>query len=131
MLIRFTIKTYSVENVHLVCLAKNCRLLLHEVKHNVYHETHLQICLTDLPSPCLSRSGWPDRLRLLGLATSAPTDKSHATAPECQPPVCCFLPAFWHWFGSWLTPTRGCQADMLPNGAGVKSASGPFPEQDQ
>lgn len=61
---------------------------------------------------------------------SAPTYKNHATAPELQPPVC-FLPAIWCWSDSWLTPARGCQAAMLPNGAGVKSASGPFPEQDQ
>ena len=62
---------------------------------------------------------------------SAPTCKNHATAPEFQPTVCCFLPASWYWLGSWLTPTRGCQAAMLPNGAGVKSASGRFSEQDQ
>jgi hypothetical protein len=62
---------------------------------------------------------------------SAPTCKNHATAPEFQPPVCCLLPVVLHWLGSWLTPTRGCQAAMLPNGAGVESASEPFPEQDQ
>jgi len=62
---------------------------------------------------------------------SAPTSKNHATAPEFQPPVCCLLPAFWYWLGSWLTPARGRQAAMLPNGAGLKSASGRFSEQDQ
>jgi len=66
-----------------------------------------------------------------GSLRSAPTCKNHATAPEFQPPVCCFLPAFWHWLGSWLTPARGRQAAMLPNGAGVESASGRFSEQDQ
>ena len=60
-----------------------------------------------------------------------PTYKNHATAPECQPPVCYLLPAFWHWFGSWLTPARGCQAAMLPNGAAEESRCGKFPEQDQ
>lgn len=62
---------------------------------------------------------------------AAPTYKNHATAPECQPPVSCLLPAIWLWLGSWLTPARDCQAAMLPNGAGVKSASGRFFEQDQ
>lgn len=42
---------------------------------------------------------------------SAPTYKNHATAPELQPPVCCFLPAMLHELGSWLIPTR-----RLPNG---------------
>ena len=62
---------------------------------------------------------------------SAPAYKNHATAPEFQLPVCCLLPAIWHWLGSWLTPARGCQAAMLPNGAVRGSADWWFPEQDQ
>lgn len=31
--------------------------------------------------------------------------------PEFQLPVCCFLPAWFRWPGSWVTPTR-----LLPNG---------------
>lgn len=54
---------------YLVCWAKNCRLVLKEVKPNVYLATYLHICFPDRPDPCLSRSGWPDRPRLLGLAT--------------------------------------------------------------
>ena len=44
------------------------------------------------------------------LLRAAPTCKNHATAPEWQPPACCFLPAIWHWPGSWVTPMR-----RLPN----------------
>lgn len=62
---------------------------------------------------------------------AAPTYKNHATAPECQPPACCLLPAIWLWPGSWLTPARGCQAAMLPNGAGRESGERLFSEQDQ
>jgi len=64
-------------------------------------------------------------------ATCLSISLGNATAPEFQPPVYCLLPAIWHWLGSWLTPARGCQAAMLPNGAGVGSGRGWFYGQDQ
>ena len=101
------------------------------MKPNVYHETYLQIFL-----PIGPLHVYPALVELIVLVCWAwlravPTYKNQATAPEFQPPVCCLLPAFWNWLGSWLTPTRGCQAAMLPNGAGVRSTSGRFSEQDQ
>jgi len=44
-------------NAHLLCWAKNRRLVLNAVKPNVYRETYLKICLTDRPNPSLFRSG--------------------------------------------------------------------------
>jgi len=44
-------------------------------------------------------------------ATCLSIPSGKATAPECQPPVCCFLPAWFRWLGSWVNPTR-----LLPNG---------------
>ena len=43
--------------VYLVCWAKTRRLVLNEVKPNVYRETYLSICFTERPNPHLFRSG--------------------------------------------------------------------------
>ena len=116
---------------HLVCWAKNRRSVLNEVKPNVSCATYLQIFLPN--DPIHVYHALVDVMTLVCWASLgfALTCQKHATAPEFQPPVCCLLPAIWQWFGSCLTPTRGCQAAMLPNGAGQESGSGQFSEQDQ
>ena len=57
------------QKLYLVCWAKNRRLVLNEVKPNVYRETYLHICFTERSNPCLFRSGCGDYAHLLGFAT--------------------------------------------------------------
>jgi hypothetical protein len=81
-------------DLHLVCWAKNRRLVLNEVKPNVpIDPIHVYPALVEVRM-----------LVCWASLRSASIYKNHATAPEFQPPAYHLLPVILLWPGSWLTP---------------------------
>lgn len=126
--ILFLLKHYHYLEGYLVCWAKNRRLVLNEVKPNVYRECICEFVL--LIDPIHVYPALVDVIMIVCWASlrCAPTGKKHATAPEFQPPACCAFPAVWLWSGTWLLRQEGicwpCYRTELVREGGVGDFSG-------